>query len=790
MAEKQTPAPIDRPLQKTYLREFKGWQTNASPGLSEPASFRRMENVFVRRDGSAAVRPGLRAIFTEHYFSTSPLVGSFENFFTNDGKKAVLYAVREYQKVVFKAAVYNSTTKRYDPKTLGQLGFDVSAGLDFSNETTYVRYLQIDNKILALSDQGESIRIFYVGVNKRARVVKGVSRPRWEGEDRLQVVQPNGNWINMSPKMNSPTNFVSKQTEETLISSKNEDNIWNYGYFYTFFNEIGETAPSQIRLIKAQRGYSFWRMVKPDSITDVPTETAVSDADMAADQLAAVIPEKVFNQAVADGATGWNLYGFTWSDQGPVPVDAQLVATRNFGDSPTWDADSWLQQTPMVSGGGEVMLLPSAGSRENYSIPPKASQGLVAGDRLILVHDRENSARIYWTAAMQGEYLNFSASKGGGYKTLTSGNLYLPATAKLWQNPQAVDTITILCMGTDGYSTSYYMAPHSTVSGNTLATMIMGFEETTATPGTVSPYGVEVLNNALYHPLDEEIMKSTTGNYTIHHSAITDNIQNMWEPLRKKKNVISSQLDNRLYYLVDNPEGPPVEAGHMGNEIWVCDTHTAEVWNRWIVGGIALRKVELDGAVYMAVVQKDGIYVFDELQPHDDRRGFTPGTTSKNPIPWYLETNTQGANRTLDAWGRLQQVNLLLTLFSGSIHFGIYGWDLYGKPVHLEKTLRDLNPVEYSDNPLPFDSEDYFLTRKDLKDWYFYAMSATDVQGNVLPSYGRLSQVTYRFVPTTVNVGYEYGSVQTFEYQRSLVNWEDRTTDNGVPIPVLDTRRL
>jgi hypothetical protein len=51
--------------------------------------------------------------------------------------------------------------------------------------------------------------------------------------------------------------------------------------------------------------------------------------------------------------------------------------------------------------------------------------------------------------------------RGGGYKTLTSGNLFVPACVKLWQNPQSADTITILCLGVDGYSTAYYMAPAS-----------------------------------------------------------------------------------------------------------------------------------------------------------------------------------------------------------------------------------------------------------------------------------------------------------------------------------------
>jgi hypothetical protein len=50
----------------------------------------------------------------------------------------------------------------------------------------------------------------------------------------------------------------------------------------------------------------------------------------------------------------------------------------------------------------------------------------------------------------------------------------------------------------------------------------MGFEETTATPGTSSPFGVEVLNNSLYHPLETELTKSTASNYNINHKSMTD----------------------------------------------------------------------------------------------------------------------------------------------------------------------------------------------------------------------------------------------------------------------------
>lgn len=83
----------------------------------------------------------------------------------------------------------------------------------------------------------------------------------------------------------------------------------------------------------------------------------------------------------------------------------------------------------------------------------------------------------------------------------TSGNLFTPASVKLWQNPQSVETLVVLCSG-PGEGAAYYMNANSSVTAQNQATIVMGFEETTATPGTTSPYGCEVLNNALYHPLD------------------------------------------------------------------------------------------------------------------------------------------------------------------------------------------------------------------------------------------------------------------------------------------------
>ena len=49
---------------------------------------------------------------------------------------------------------------------------------------------------------------------------------------------------------------------------------------------------------------------------------------------------------------------------------------------------------------------------------------------------------------------------------------------------------------------------------------------------------------------------------------------------------------------------------------------------------------------------------------------------------------------------------------------------------------------------------------------------------------GQIGLVQYRYTPATVNVGYEYGSVETFEYGAS--GSLPTTTDSGVPQPYVD----
>ena len=583
---------------------------------------------------------------------------------------------------------------------------------------------------------------------------------------------------------------IPAKTANTLISSDATKNSYNFGFFYTFSNEVGESAASQTTVVRAQRGWAqwLWETMKSTSSEGEPSGSATADPNLSADQLVASMPQAVWDAAVAQGATRWNLYMFTWSNQDSVPVTAQLVGVKEIKDSSTYGADGWLRVTPQMNIAGDAQAnIPSSNNRYNYSDPSKAGNGLVASDRMIMVYDPMAAAVVKWSSNQQGSYTDFSAALGGGYKTLTSGNLYVPAAVKLWQNPQSVDTLTVLCLGVDGYSTSYYMAP-AQVTSQSESTAIMGFEETTATPGTTSPYGVEVLNNALYHPLDTELMKSTANNYNITHKSMTDQIRDMWAGLQSKVNIISSQHDNRIYYVVHNPLGEILEEGCHGNEIWVFDS-AAEggTWSRFLIQAHSLRKIAVGDKSVMSVIRPDGIFYLDETYDRDD---YVQGLeVFERHIPWSMETNTQGANRAHDAWAHLKQAALTVGNYQGSMVWGIRGWDVNGKAIDESKVFRRLDFVDLEDRPPTDDLEDFLQISRGMKEWFLYAHSTVDDDGVTEYSFGQISLVQYRYAPISVNVGYEYGSVETFEYARARDNWVERTTDNGVPTPAIDTRR-
>ena len=274
-------------------------------------------------------------------------------------------------------------------------------------------------------------------------------------------------------------------------------------------------------------------------------------------------------------------------------------------------------------------------------------------------------------------------------------------------------------------------------------------------------------------------MKSTASNYNINHSLMADDIQNLWHqvPLEAKRKIVSSQMDSSLYYLVRSPLAWEVDPTANGTQIWVCDTALEGAWSCWDVSGTALRKLEVDGLLYMGITSGNSIYVFDQEQDHDDEWDGTQWV--QRGIPWEAVTNTQGANRAHDAWCRLQQVGVTFGNFTGECVYGIRGKDSNGMPVELSKHY--VSPERGHDPLDRYDMEDYLLIRRDLKEWEFFWRSAPRPKNR---SYGSVNYVQYRYTPVSVNVGYEYGSVETFEYgQRNTL------TPNGVPSPFADTSK-
>ena len=766
MAQAKIQAPIDRPLARAYLREFSGWSTAHPPGVSDATSLRVMHNCSITQEGALRIRPGMRRVMNVP--AMGDIVGDFEHFYSTSGRKTLLFAVRDTanNRVVFRTATWNPTTKVFDynPSIATRFPGATDAGLAFRGDVTFVRYVQIDNKILALSNNDESFRIFWVGSSPKAKVPKMIPVPRLNRETRMTVVHPAAAW-RTGDQDTIPT--AETKTADTLISSDLTKNVYNFAYCYTFSNEIGETESSQITPVRVQRRWSAWR-------------ANTSNGDESEDQLVAYMPETAWNSAVAAGATSWNLYFLTWSDQDSVPVEAVLLKTVDI-EGKTYQEAGWASHTPLLQTLDVTRPLPNLNYRDNFTIPSSAGQGLVAGDRLILVYDKKNAARIQWTSNYQGDYLNFSASKGGGFKTLTSGNLYFPAAVKLWQNPSSTDTITVLCTGLDGQGTAYYMNAGSSVSNLTQSTVVMGFEETTATAGTVSPYGCEVLHNALYHPLENNLMKSTASNYNISHKPMADSIQNIWSqiPLKDKQKLVSAQMDSTLYYLVQSPVGWEDGTGHNGNQVWLCDVGKEGAWSCWDVVGTSLRRIEVDGLLYMGIASGPALYVFDPEYDNDDVWDSSTSSWDVEGIGWEIITNTQGANRAHDAWSTLQQVNVTFGNFTGECVYGVRGKDNHGNPVEVVKHYS--SPHDGHDPLDRFDQTDFMLVRRIMKEWEFFWRSAPRPKRR---SYGSISFIQYLYTPATVNVGYEYGSVETFEYSGTSSNYS-----NGVPIPDADTAK-
>ena len=1016
----QTPAPIDRPLSRAYLREFGGWQTAYPPGMCDPNTFRVMENVVINRDGSCAVRPGLRYISYSgppgvlgirpilKTLGNERLISSPELFYLNDGRKAYLCAITVETMmgsgVTFVAIVGDIAYSILDP----EIGFTAKNPntLGFSTNTTYVKFLQIDNKIVALSNNNEEANILYVGKHKRIERPKSLDRAGTISWDQPTVVHPSGYYYNLgltSPEIynyvynptfekegvwtgsadinlhylesksareykhleltfdthgpltdhyiwsadsgaypelierialerrayaeficNDPnveycvwyskypnnttfwpnaavdTGWISvgsdagkvikkltpgisssggpfvrmqigfRNTSATtkvwmeraaitetvaysafagsdpaddwyrygwrgrsynsasiavhrgrqmwggtaatpsansLISSDPAKNTINYGFFYTLENVFGESTCSRMIVVKAQRHWSQWIMKQPATPFDAENEphgSTVYDSGRASDQFHVKIPEPVYLDAKEREAEYINVYMACWGPTESVPVEGIKVGRKKIlyrpGDvlydsagSLGYAEEGFIQVTAEgILNAEDSMPLPGEFNRINSSEPPRGAQGLVADDRMIIVDNGWDAATIRWTSNYAEDYLNFTPNVGGGVKTLSSGNLNRPVAVQLWQNPESKDTLTVLCKNNDGYSKSYYMAP-TQIGQQTDATTVMGFEETTNTPGTTSTYGVEVLNNSLWRPTEEGLVKSTASNYNLNHKVFTDGIVDQWQHLSNMDLIMSSQLDNKLYYLVhkkvitnENPTGA-LPDGYRGNEVWVLDTAAeTPVWSRWLVGGLSLKKIVYDGHVVMSISTPDGLFIFDKHYMVDD---YVDGITVKQrDIEWQVETNTQGANRAHDAWAHLQQANVMLGNLYGSVEWGIRGVDRHGKDVEIKKVSEQL--IYSGDShgfSTQYDFEDFLLVKRDMKEWRFFAKGVPHIDD--APPEGQrcnINLVQYRYTPISVNVGYENGSVESFQYSNFMTTGSNQVYVGGVPIENTD----
>jgi hypothetical protein len=198
----------------------------------------------------------------------------------------------------------------------------------------------------------------------------------------------------------------------------------------------------------------------------------------------------------------------------------------------------------------------------------------------------------------------------------------------------------------------------------------------------------------------------------------------------------------------------------------------------------SLRKIEVDGRSMMSVVRPEGFYAFDERVDVDEYVGAARAISSRS-IPWRLETNTQGANRAHDAWSHFHQATLTVGDFAGTMRWGIRGADRHGRTVEIEKILQDNDAVPT--DSLGWDISDHLHIGRDMMEWRFFAESISEDEV-VAYSAGQISAVQYRYTPISVNVGYAYGSVETFEYSRDVLGLDTNTT-NGVPRPMVDMRR-
>ena len=112
----------------------------------------------------------------------------------------------------------------------------------------------------------------------------------------------------------------------------------------------------------------------------------------------------------------------------------------------------------------------------------------------------------------------------------------------------------------------------------------------------------------------------------------------------------------------------------------------------------------------------------------------------------------------------------------------IEGESLNEKQVRSSEVKKHYVAPNRGHDPLDrYDQGDYLLVRRPVIEWEFFWKSAPRPKNR---SYGSVNYVQYRYTPVTVNVGAEFGSVETFEYGNN-----EPQTINGVPYPFADTRK-
>jgi hypothetical protein len=108
----------------------------------------------------------------------------------------------------------------------------------------------------------------------------------------------------------------------------------------------------------------------------------------------------------------------------------------------------------------------------------------------------------------------------------------------------------------------------------------------------------------------------------------------------------------------------------------------------------------------------------------------------------------------------------------------VRGYDLNGFQLTFEKEFV-AEGVDENDG-FTWDVDDMLLIRRDMKEWFLFGSSVEGLEG-----WGSLGYTQYRYTPVSVNVGYEFGSVETFEYGS---NPEDYSL-NGIPLTYMDYER-